>query len=83
MKPPFRLITDTISTDTTAALEQLLDLARRGELIGIAFAGMLKQRRYFVNTAGTAHESPTFTRGMLATLDDSLSNRIHHRGGAQ
>ena len=80
MKPPFRLIPDTLSTDTAEALAQLLDLARRGELIGVAFAGMLKQRRYFVNTAGEAHRNPTFARGIVAALDDSLSNRIHHRG---
>lgn len=80
MKPPFSLIADTISTDTEQALMQLLDLARRGELIGVAFAGMLKERRYFVNTAGEAHRNPTFARGLVAVLDDSLSNRIHHRG---
>jgi hypothetical protein len=83
MKPPFKLVSDTISNETEDALIQLLDLARRGELIGIAFAGMLKQRQYFVNTAGEAHRNPTFARGVVAALDDSLSNRIHHRGETQ
>jgi hypothetical protein len=80
MKPPFRLVPDEISTDTEEALKQLLDLARQGELIGVAFAGMLRQRRYFVNAAGEAHRNPTFARGMVAALDDSLSGRIHNRG---
>lgn len=75
MKPPFTLIPDTISTDTTEALAQLLELAQRGELIGVAFAGMLKQRRYFVNTAGEAHRNPTFARGCVAALDDELGRR--------
>jgi hypothetical protein len=79
VKPPFRLVPDTLSTDTEEALTQLLDLARRGELIGVAFAGMLKQRRYFVNTAGEAHRNPTFARGMVAALDDELGTRM--RGG--
>lgn len=83
MKPPFRLIPDSISTDTAMALRQLLDLAERGELIGVAFAGMLKERRFFVNSAGEAHRNPVFTRGMVAALDDSLSNRMHHRGESQ
>jgi hypothetical protein len=76
MKPPFRLVPDALSTDTEQALAQLLDLARRGELIGVAFAGMLKQRRFFVNTAGEAHRNPTFARGMVAALDDELSTRM-------
>lgn len=76
MKPPFRLVPDTISTNTEEALTQLLDLARRGELIGIAFTGMLKERRYFVNVAGEAHRNPTFARGMVAALDDQLSATV-------
>lgn len=80
MKPPFHLVPDTLSNETTEALMQMLELARRGELIGIAFAGILRQRGYFVNTAGEAHRNPTFARGVVAALDDSLSNRIHHKG---
>jgi len=76
MRPPFRLITDTLSTDTEQALTQLLDLAKRGELIGVAFAGMLRQRRYFVNTAGEAHRNPTFARGCVSALADQLGERM-------
>lgn len=76
MKPPFRLVPDAISTDTTTALRQLLQLAESGELIGIAFAAMMKQRRYFVNTAGEAHRNPTFARGIVAALDDDLGQRM-------
>jgi hypothetical protein len=83
MKPPFTLVADTVSTDTVECLQLLLKRARRGEVIGIAFCAMLKQRAYIVNTAGVAHESPTFARGMVAALDDSLSNRIHHQGETQ
>lgn len=78
MKPPFALIADTVSTDTVECLRLLLQRAKRGEVIGLAYCAMLKQRAYIVNTAGEAHESPTFARGMVAALDDSLSNRIHN-----
>lgn len=81
MKPPFRLVPDTLSTDTEEALAQLLDLARRGDLIGVAFAGMLKQRRYFVNTAGEAHRNPTFARGCVSALDDELGQRMRKEHG--
>lgn len=79
MKPPFFLVPDTVSNDTVECLRQLHAEAKRGELIGIAFVGVLKRRGYIVNTAGEAHRNPTFARGMLAALDDQLSLRI--RGG--
>jgi hypothetical protein len=80
---PYQLIPDRVSTDTVECLQLLLKRAKRGEIIGLAYCAMLKQREYIVNTAGVAHESPTFARGMVAALDDSLSNRIHHRGETQ
>ena len=83
MKRPFTLIPDTVSTDTVECLRVLLARAKRGEVVGLAYCAVLKQRTYIVNTAGTAHESPTFTRGMVAALEDSLSNRIHNRGESQ
>lgn len=76
MKPPFRLVPDNLSTETTEALTQMLELARRGELIGLAFAGILKRRGYFVNTAGEAHRNPTFARGCVSALDDELGKRM-------
>lgn len=81
MKPPFILITDTISNDTIECCRQLLDGAERGELIGIAFVGLLKKRGYIANSAGEAYRNPTFSRGCVAALDDQLALRI--RGGNQ
>jgi hypothetical protein len=79
MKPPFILLPDTISTDTVKCLETLLRHARKGEVIGLAFAAALKRRAYVTNTAGECHRNPTFARGMLAALDDKLAMRV--RGG--
>lgn len=75
MKPPFTLVPDTLSRDTKEALEQLLEMAKRGELIGIAFAGMVRRRQYFVNSAGEAHRNPVFARGMVDDLMAELRNR--------
>lgn len=72
MKPPFVLVNDQISHDTIEALTEMLEDAMRGELIGIAFAAMYKQRKFIVDTAGEAHRNPIFTRGMLDCLDDKL-----------
>lgn len=79
MKDPYVLLPDYISHDTVDCLKQLLAQAKRGEIIGMAYAAMLKRRAYIVNTAGEAHRSPTFARGMVAALDDQLAGRI--RGG--
>jgi hypothetical protein len=83
MKPPISLQPDTISTDTVEAARTLFDLASAGEITGLAFVAQFKRRTFIVNTAGECHRNPTWTRGMVAALDDSLSNRIHNNGGTQ
>ena len=77
MDRPFSLAPDSISHDTIEALRVLLKDAEKGEVIGLAFAVMYKGRDYIVNTAGEAHRSPTFTRGMVQALDDHLMNMVH------
>lgn len=79
MKPPFLLIPDLVSNKTVECLEALLEHAREGEVIGIAFAAALKRRAFITNSAGECFRSPTFTRGMVAALKDQLAQRI--RGG--
>lgn len=76
MKAPFVLVPDTISNETVRALEQLLENARSGQVIGLAFAAMLRRRGYIVNSAGEAYRNPTFARGMLRALDDKLGQRV-------
>lgn len=77
MKKPPTLIRDGVSNDTIACLAVLLEQAKRGELIGIAFAAALKGNNYIVNTAGEAYRNPVYARGIIAVLDDQLSRRIH------
>lgn len=74
---PFRLVPAEISHETVAALDELLDQARRGEVIGIAYAVMCKGRDYFVDTAGEAHRSPTFALGMVQVLNLEVARRAH------
>jgi hypothetical protein len=75
MKPPFVLTQDTISGDTVKALTQLLADARKGEVIGVAYVAMYKQRQFIANAAGEAKRSPVFARGMVACLDDVLARQ--------
>ena len=76
---PYHLIPDTISRDTVTALETLLDLAKKGDVTGIAFACTLRQQRFITNVAGYCYKNPTFTRGMVAALADELSGLVHGR----
>lgn len=76
---PYRLIADNISRDTIEALETLLNLAKRGEVTGIAFACTLKKMRFITNVAGNCYTNPTFARGMVAFLSDQLAGLAHGR----
>lgn len=72
----YQLVPDKISQDTVTALRELLVHAETGRLIGIAFVGMYRSRRYIANTAGEASRNPTFARGMIAALDDHLADMV-------
>lgn len=76
----YTLIKDPISHDTVEALELLLAQAQRGHITGIAFAVMLKRRRYHVSVAGEAFKDPTLARGAVCALDDELRDLV--RGGS-
>jgi hypothetical protein len=65
--------------DTIECLDLLLRRARRGEVIGVAYAALLKRRAYSVDIAGQVRMNPTFARGMVAALDDQIADRIHGR----
>lgn len=76
---PYRLIPDNISHDTIEALETLLELARAGEVTGIAFACALPRSKYITNLAGHCYRHPTLARGMVMTLSDQLAGLVHER----
>ncbi len=76
MKPPFRLVPDDISNDTVEALQQLLIHAKQGQIYGAAFVVMYKGRRYIANSSGECARNPTFTRGLVAALDDHLRDKM-------
>lgn len=77
MKQPFVLTQDTISHETVQALRTLLEKAERGDLIGIAYAVMNKQRSYSVDTAGELHRNPTFALGTVVMLDEHLRRQAY------
>jgi hypothetical protein len=72
----YQLIQDHLSTDTVEALEQALESARQGQIVGVAFALMLKRRRFLVDCAGEACRDPLTARGAVSVLDDQLALMI-------
>lgn len=77
MKAPFRLVAldAPVSHDTVQCLEALLERARRGEVLGVAYAAMYRGREFRVHTCGEMHRNPTFTRGAVAALNDQVSRQ--------
>ncbi|MDO9597251.1 MAG: hypothetical protein Q7J47_05975 [Azoarcus sp.] len=65
--------------ETIRVLEALLNEARSGQIVGIAFVAMYKKRSYTVDLSGEASRNPTFTRGMVKALDDRLSEMVRAR----
>lgn len=76
---PFVLIEDGISRHTVQALETLLDEAKKGKIIGVAFVAMYRRREYICNTAGECRRNPTFTRGATMALLDKLASAVGSR----
>ena len=75
-RPVFRLAGPAPSHDTIQALEDLLQDARSGKLVGLLYCAMFDRRAYRVGAAGEAHRSPTFARGMVCALDDELRRNL-------
>lgn len=73
------LLNEETPRDVVDALEQLLAGAKEGQVVGLAFAALLKRRRFITAAAGECHRDPTYTRGIIAALDDELSHLVQHR----
>ncbi len=72
----FHLVQDGFSPDTVQVLERMLAEAKDGELLGIAYVAMYRRRQYTAGAAGECRRNPTFTRGMLAALNDLLGDLV-------
>lgn len=72
-----KLVPDDISPDIVVALDELLEAAKAGEVIGLGFIAVYKRREYVVNVAGELRRNPTLARGMVASLDDYLAAQPH------
>jgi hypothetical protein len=69
-----------VSADTIEACRQLYEMAKNGEVLGLAFVAQLPTRRFFSETAGEMARDLTFARGAVACLHDSLGRQIAEAG---
>lgn len=76
---PYRLVPDNISHDVVEALGTLYELAKAGEVTGLAFVATLPKTRYITNVAGYCYRHPTHARGMVGFLADQLAGLVHAR----
>jgi hypothetical protein len=73
------LLRPGVSRDTIECLSELLEQAKKGDLVGIAFGAIMRHSNYSVHATGAARLNPTFTRGIVRALDDKLSDIVNQR----
>jgi hypothetical protein len=77
-----RLVPMSVARDVVEQLEQLLEGAKAGRVVGLAFAAALRGGDYFVGAVGECHRDPTRSRGMVAAIDDELRVTVQERAQA-
>jgi hypothetical protein len=71
-----RLVRPPINADVIEALEHLLDEARAGRIIGLAYVSYHGGRDHNVGAAGVAREVPELSIGFLRELEDRFAELI-------
>jgi len=64
-----------IDQRTVDVLRLLLDQALDGQVVGFVYGAISPDHEYFVEAVGEARCNPTFTRGVVAAIDDYLAER--------
>jgi hypothetical protein len=71
-----KLVEPTVSPETVAVLTDLLQQAKAGQVVGVAFVAVHNLQDYTVDVAGVVRIRPTLIRGMVRALDDELGRLI-------
>ncbi len=69
-----------VSHDTVECLRTLLRRAEAGEIIGITYAAMQHNKRFFYSSCGEAHQNPTFAASMIGAAWFGLMREVHKEG---
>lgn len=68
------------SKDTLQCARRLVAAAQDGEAVGAVIGILYRRQRYSVVVCGSAHDNPTWARGVTRAIDDELYELIHERG---
>lgn len=60
----------TIDHQTIAALQRMLDLARAGEILGVAYIILGRRRQWTAGMTGLAESSPYVVMGAHSLIDE-------------
>lgn len=71
-----RQIRKTFPHSPEPCIERLLDAAQRGQLLGVAFVGILDGERFIADTCGEASEDLAATLQMLRVLEAKIARRL-------
>lgn len=74
---PLQLVSLAIDNDTVTALEHLLESAKAGKIIGLAYIALHNGPDYSGDVIGHAKSRPLFTMGVVRALEDLVAD--HHR----
>lgn len=72
--PPLRLVEPPIDGPTVARLSELLEQAKRGEVVGIAYVTLGRGTEYSGDVVGRAANHPVFMLGAARALDHLVAS---------
>lgn len=78
--PAPQLIRETPCVETIAMLTELLEMARGGQLIGLALVGICKQRQIQPIVTGEASRNPVFALGAVRLLEQAIVQQVMGEG---
>lgn len=67
-----KLVPIVVSEETIGALEMLLDEAKAGRIVGLAWVALRPGPHFEGDIAGSVRQQIIYTRGALHALDDEL-----------
>lgn len=76
---PLQLAQPSVDSETVAALEKLVEEAKRGRVVGIAYIALRCGRDYSGDVVGRAEDHPLLTRGIAQALSDLVAQRTQIR----
>jgi hypothetical protein len=73
------LVTPLADQDTVDALADLLDKAKRGEVVGVAYVALYRGCEFSADITGSVRQNPLLSRGIASTLWEQIPVHLAKR----